>query len=91
MARIGPWPMLGKHCVGFIEPNQVRGRSRRLPNRRPVPEWRMLWRLAWLAFAGLWVHALWRTGARGLSQRAVVVLIVAWLWLALRALRRTRR
>lgn len=58
---------------------------------RSLPAGRVLWRLAWLAFAGLWVHALWRTGARGLSQRAVVVLIVAWLWLALRALRRTRR
>lgn len=47
------------------------------------PQWRahtggaFAWGL--LAFAALWAHALWRDGPRGLTQKAVIVLIVVWL------------
>ena len=35
--------------------------------------------LAALAFALLWVHTLWRGSPRGLGQKLVVALVVAWL------------
>jgi hypothetical protein len=35
--------------------------------------------LAVLAFAGLWLHALWKALPRGGSQKAVIALYVAWL------------
>jgi hypothetical protein len=47
------------------------------------PHWRTLARpllaLAVLAFAGLWLHALWKALPRGGSQKAVIGLYVAWL------------
>lgn len=35
--------------------------------------------LAAVAFAALWVHALWASAPRGLTQRVVVVLVLSWL------------
>ncbi|MBO9718089.1 MAG: DUF998 domain-containing protein [Pseudoxanthomonas sp.] len=47
------------------------------------PHWRAIARplllLATLAFAGLWLHALWKALPRGGSQKAVIALYVAWL------------
>jgi hypothetical protein len=45
--------------------------------------------LALAAFAALWLHALWRELPRGASQRAVIVLVLAWLLLMAWWLRRT--
>lgn len=47
--------------------------------------------LAVLAFAGLWLHALWRDLPRGTSQKAVIALYLAWLGLAGRQLLRGAR
>ncbi|KAF1693607.1 DUF998 domain-containing protein [Pseudoxanthomonas koreensis] len=50
------------------------------------PHWRALasplLALAALAFAGLWLHALWKDLPRGGSQKAVIALYLAWLGLA---------
>lgn len=50
---------------------------------RADPRWRRHWRIAFawaaVAFVALWVHALWREAPRGLSQKAVIVMIVGWL------------
>ncbi|WP_372017288.1 DUF998 domain-containing protein [Pseudoxanthomonas sp. 10H] len=47
------------------------------------PHWRRaaapLLALAVLAFAGLWLHALWKALPRGGSQKAVIALYAAWL------------
>lgn len=47
--------------------------------------WRSLywltWAWAWLAFAGLWVHVLWRGSPRGLGQKLVIAVVVGWLLL----------
>lgn len=47
------------------------------------PRWSSLhrwsWWWAWLAFAGLWLHVLWRASPRGLGQKLVVALVVGWL------------
>ena len=47
------------------------------------PHWRRaaapLLALAALAFAGLWVHALWKALPRGGSQKAVIALYATWL------------
>lgn len=47
------------------------------------PRWRALsrwaWGWAWLSFAGLWLHVLWRAGPRGLGQKLVIALVVGWL------------
>lgn len=47
------------------------------------PHWRPLARpllvLAATAFAGLWLHALWRELPRGASQKAVIALYAGWL------------
>ncbi|MDR0181839.1 DUF998 domain-containing protein [Lysobacter arvi] len=62
---------------------------------RRDPRWRqhfaMAFGLAAFCFAGLWLHALWRDLPRGLSQKAVIAAIVAWLVLAALWLRRTSR
>ncbi len=47
--------------------------------------------LALLAFAGLWLHALWRELPRGASQKAVVALYLSWLWLCAWRLRTAPR
>ncbi|WP_262378568.1 hypothetical protein [Luteimonas viscosa] len=39
--------------------------------------WLFPWALA--CFAAIWVLALWRDLPRGLSQKAVIALIVGWL------------
>ena len=40
---------------------------------------------AWLAFAGLWLHVLWRGSPRGLGQKLVIAVVVGWLaWAAVR-------
>lgn len=67
---------------------------------RREPGWQrsaaLLWGWAWLAFALLWLHVLWRDGPpRGLGQKLVIAVIVGWLlWLAVtlyrRGLARTR-
>ncbi|HEX7990550.1 MAG TPA: DUF998 domain-containing protein [Stenotrophomonas sp.] len=58
--------------------------------------WRSLywlaWAWAWLAFAGLWVHVLWRGSPRGLGQKLVIAVVVGWLLLvALASWRRSRK
>lgn len=35
--------------------------------------------LAGVAFVALWMHALWRDAPRGLTQKFVVLLVLAWL------------
>lgn len=40
---------------------------------------RWAWWWAWLAFAGLWLHVLWRDSPRGLGQKAVIAAVVLWL------------
>lgn len=35
--------------------------------------------LAFAAFAAMWLHVLWRTPLRGLTQKLTIVLILAWL------------
>lgn len=35
--------------------------------------------LAVLAFVALWTHALWRDAPRGITQKTVVLLVLAWL------------
>lgn len=47
------------------------------PHWRPIA--RPLLALAVLAFAGLWLHALWKALPRGGSQKAVIALYVCWL------------
>lgn len=50
---------------------------------RHDPYWRPvaapLLAVAALAFAGLWLHALWRELPRGASQKAVIALYLLWL------------
>ncbi len=46
--------------------------------------------LAAICFAALWAHALWRDAPRGLTQKAVIVLILLWLGLAASWLQRGR-
>jgi hypothetical protein len=50
---------------------------------RRDPRWRGRWRasfaLALACFAGLWVDALWKGMPRGLEQKLLVALILAWL------------
>ena len=65
---------------------------------RMDPAWRhrfaVAFAIALATFAGLWVHALVSDWPRGLTQRGVIVLIVAWLLLAstwLRAAARDQR
>ncbi|WP_282265427.1 DUF998 domain-containing protein [Stenotrophomonas sp. PS02298] len=58
--------------------------------------WRRLywltWGWAWLAFAGLWLHVLWRGSPRGLGQKLVIAVVVGWLLLvALASWRRSRK
>ncbi|UNK58695.1 DUF998 domain-containing protein [Pseudoxanthomonas daejeonensis] len=57
------------------------------------PHWRtiapLLLALAALAFAALWLHALWRELPRGGSQKIVIALYLCWLFLAGWHLRRT--
>jgi hypothetical protein len=62
---------------------------------RRDPAWRhrfgVAFVLALACFAGLWVHALVREWPRGLTQRGVIVLILAWLVLAAGWLRAAAR
>ncbi|SBV35671.1 conserved membrane hypothetical protein [uncultured Stenotrophomonas sp.] len=52
---------------------------------------RLAWWWAWLAFAGLWLHVLWRDSPRGLGQKLVIALVVGWLaWAAMRLWRQAR-
>ena len=50
---------------------------------REVPHWRARFApalvLALSGFAGIWIDALWRDMPRGLEQRIVIMLILAWL------------
>ena len=45
----------------------------------PRALYRLTWSWAWLAFAGLWLHVLWRDSPRGLGQKLLIVVIVGWL------------
>lgn len=60
---------------------------------RRDPRWRRHFALAFglavFCFIALWLHALWRELPRGLSQKAVIVAIAAWLALAAQWLRET--
>jgi hypothetical protein len=53
---------------------------------RHDPRWRARFRpafaLAAFAFAALWIHALVHPIPRGLGEKAVIVLILLWLWCA---------
>jgi hypothetical protein len=40
---------------------------------------RRAWEWAWLTFALLWLHVLWRASPRGLGQKLVIALVVGWL------------
>ena len=54
--------------------------------------YRLAWIWAWLAFAGLWLHVLWRGSPRGLGQKLVIGAVVGWLLLvALAVWRRSRK
>lgn len=60
------------------------------------PRWqhqhRLVWWWAWVAFAGLWLHVLWRDSPRGLGQKLVIATVVGWLLLvALASWRRSRK
>ncbi|HEY0504195.1 MAG TPA: DUF998 domain-containing protein [Lysobacter sp.] len=59
---------------------------------RADPRWRRRFALAFglavFCFVALWIHALWRELPRGLSQKVVIVAILAWLALASLWLRR---
>lgn len=59
---------------------------------RRDPSWRRRFALAFglalFCFVALWIHALWRELPRGLSQKVVIVAILAWLALASSWLRR---
>lgn len=41
-----------------------------------------------LCFAALWLQVAWRDVPRGLTQKALIALIIGWLWLAARWLQR---
>jgi len=60
---------------------------------RRDPRWRGYFALAFglavLCFVALWLHGLWRELPRGLSQKAVIAMILVWLALAAHWLRRT--
>ena len=62
---------------------------------RMDPAWRhrfaVAFALALAGFAALWLHALVREWPRGLTQRGVIVLILAWLALAATWLRAAAR
>lgn len=62
---------------------------------RRDPRWRERFALAFglavFCFVALWLHALWRDLPRGLSQKVVIVAILAWLALAAHWLRRSDR
>ncbi|MBQ4856294.1 DUF998 domain-containing protein [Rhodanobacter sp. B2A1Ga4] len=61
---------------------------------RTDPHWRPrfapAFTLALAGFAGIWTDALWHGMPRGLEQRLVIALILAWLLLAANWLRRHR-
>lgn len=61
---------------------------------RAAPHWRPRFApafvLALACFAGIWTDALWHGMPRGLEQRLVIALILAWLLLAASWLRRYR-
>ncbi len=50
---------------------------------RADPQWsrwaNLAWRWAWLCFALLWLHVLWRGPPRGAGQKLVIAAIVLWL------------
>ncbi len=52
---------------------------------------RPAWWWAWLTFAPLWGHVLWRASPRGLGQKLVIALVVGWLLLVSLALWRAGR
>ena len=47
--------------------------------------------LAWLAFAQMWLLALWKSAPPGLTQKVLIALILLWLGWATRQLRRVTR
>jgi hypothetical protein len=53
---------------------------------RADPQWARWatagWWWAWLCFALLWVHVLWRGPARGAGQKLVIAAVVVWLAVA---------
>lgn len=52
----------------------------------------LTWGWAWFAFAGLWLHVLWRGSPRGLGQKLVIAVVVGWLLLvAFVSWRRSRK
>jgi hypothetical protein len=53
---------------------------------RADPQWRrwasVAWWWAWLCFALLWLHVLWRGPPRGAGQKLVIAAVVLWLGVA---------
>lgn len=47
--------------------------------------------LAWLAFAQMWLLALWPGAPPGLTQKVLIALILLWLGWAVLQLERLRR
>ncbi|HEX7112303.1 MAG TPA: DUF998 domain-containing protein, partial [Mizugakiibacter sp.] len=72
-------------CVGTAMLLQA-WRLRGDPRWRAHAGWALA--LAALAFAAIWMLALWRTLPRGLAQKGVIALILLWLGAAAQALRR---
>ncbi len=68
-------------------------RLHRDPAWRAQARWLLPWALA--CFAAVWMLALWRELPRGLAQKTVIAMIVAWLgttaWLLLARTRPVRR
>lgn len=63
---------------------------------RADPQWRRwagpAWWWAWLCFALLWLHVLWRGPPRGAGQKLVIAAVVLWLVVAaLQSWRQARR
>jgi len=66
---------------------------------RADPRWRdwaaPAWWWAWLCFALLWLHVLWRGPPRGAGQKLVIAVVVVWLvsvaWQLWRQARRESR
>ena len=88
---------------GFVHGNAARTAFLAITTAMLLQSWRLRhdlnWRryfspafaLAAICFVALWVHTLWRGSPRGLGQKLVIVLIVAWLALAALWLKRSRR
>lgn len=84
-------PRVDPTFEGFVHGNAARAAFLCVTSAMLLQSWRFRhdarWRaffapafgLAALAFALLWAHTLWRGSPRGLGQKVVIALVVAWL------------